>query len=736
MRPLTKTNLVKNFTKFFIATLTLALPAFFVTPNPMHAQTAAPMGNNAADTTASTCLMGGGPLISDGKSSITLAASLRNVAGQPLSGITVTAGGGMTGLTITPGVAVTDANGLANFTVTSSKPGETRISMGFQGQFISCPVTVGQEADAAHSTVEVSPSTVPADGATPITVSVTLRDASDNLIPKKGAWISGYWSGNANDLTKTPSGATNLGTAYPNDAGKIIHTYTSKGPGTLTAMVKTEDGYAVKNELLIKFTEYVPAQLSSTLSTVTKSSPTGAVLADGEHAASITVLVRDETGKAMANKNVSLISPASAVHVSPAQTTNSSGYAYFTVNSTASGSYDIGALVDGTTLSSKASVQFVKQTSANASLIQFSPASIKADGAETATAEVTVKDEDGNLLAGKDVSLSSAPSGLQFNAALVTTDASGKATFSIKTSTAGTYAVKATVGSTILDAQATLTATAPATSQTSNPTAPTTVTVQRASNYHSSFEAVPTLLPVGKIVSFVLKLRDTSGAAIANRTVSFMVTTNGVLKTQNVTTDANGKGQLDITVTEPGVISTSVLADDAKFIATATVVAATNPNEQPLPTASATTTGGNLTITPTQETTGATIEAQPAAEEEAARPEPKPGRMLWIRDTDTVFYKHPRTLKVYEFNDAAEALVALKGASMRLSQSTFAKIPTAKQNSKKFLPTRRLYAGRLLVTANDKERVWYVHPDTLKRYWFDGSTGSYEFLKQLADKSE
>ena len=731
---------MKYISKFLIAILTLAMPAFFVAPNITLAQTAAPLDviDYTPSPLTSTMTIGQGRLISDDTSSLTVAVTVRNATEQALAERRVELSSDLTGVTFEPVTAYTNGSGVANFIIKSSKPGIAHILTKVNGATLFDTkyfVTVEQDVSPAKSLYENTSNFAPADGVSTITMTITALDESSNPVANRTVEIRPASATGALTFTASPGFSTKT-----NEAGVAKFYVKSTTAGGLYFMVLA-DGVVIKNDGYFNFTAVAgsptagtPAKVSASLSTVTKSSPTGAVLADGEHAASITVQVRDESGKAMYNKSVSLVSPSVYVKASSAQITNDAGYAYFTVRSTVSGTFEIGATADETTFNSKASIQFVKQMSASKSIFTVSPGTIKADNTDAATAEITIKDEDGNTLSGKDVSLSSVPSGLQMGAALVTTDATGKAIFTIKTVTAGTYTLKATVDSTVLSTQPTLTATGSGTTSTTV-TAPTTVTASRASNFYSSFEAVPTLLPVGKTVSFILKLRDTTSAPMANRTVSFMVTTNGVLKAQNVTTDASGKGQLDITVTNPGVISTSVLVDEARFIATATVVAAASAADQPLPTATTTPTGAGLTITPTQETAGATIDEQPPVEE-SQLPEPKAGRMIWVSGTDTVIYKHPRTLKIYVFENAQQALDGLKMASSRIPNSTIMKIPGAAQNSKSYMATRRFYSGRCLMTANDNKRVWYVHPDTLKRYWFDGSAASYEFLKKLADKSE
>jgi len=723
----------------------LAMSAFFIAPNTVLAQMAPDMITDlTVSPTNSQCQMGKENLRADNISTLTEYVIVRNATGQPLPGKSVAALGEIDGMTITPGVVATDANGLAVFTIKSSKAGLANfLRVSVSGQQINCPqVKVVQCVDANNSTIETAVDNAPADNSTEISMTVYVRDGSNDpfIDYDPNVYLETNWTGKPEDVNMSPlspQGAT---------GGQVAFKIKSKGAGILTVTAKVDNVIFAKKATLT-FTELVPVKMSDANSTVTKTSPLGAVLADDEHSASISVLVRDQNGKGMKGKNVTLVSPSYFVKVSAPQLTNDSGFAYFTVRSTITGNFAIGARVDETSLASKASVQFVKQTSLERSTFKVAPGSIKADGVESATAVVTVMDGDGNALSGKNVSISSTPKGVAVDAALVTTNEAGQASFKVWSSTPGTYMLKAAVESSLLTEQPTLVATgqsaappptaaspaADATTGNANPTpaAPT------ASDRYSTFEAVPKLLSVGKVLSFILILKDTTAAPITGRTVQFMVTTNGVLKVSQVTTDAAGKGQLDIVVSQPGSVSTSILVDSARFVASATVVEGE--------TATPPTAGQGTAQKPEKTTeperpvfivnvTSTVGTAAPGAQPAPSVPAYLPGKFVWNFALRKLTYQNPKTSTLLAMWDAKWAYGALRKQSMRVIDATLNKIPPSNSNSNSNTDVRKYYSGYVLSTANDQKRIWYVNPRDLKRYWFDGSAPSYEYLKRIAEQ--
>jgi hypothetical protein len=177
-----------------------------------------------------------------------------------------------------------------------------------------------------------------------------------------------------------------------------------------------------------------------------KASP-ASLVADGSSTSTITVVLADTLGVPVAGKNVTLANTAGpqAAVITPAgaQTTDSGGKVIFTVKSTTPGTEVFSATdtTDSLVIAQTASVTFVSKPDAVQSTVVASPSGVIADGVLTTTITVTLKDAAGFAVPGKSVTLTNtagpkqaviSPAGPQ------TTDSNGQASFTVKSTTAGT----------------------------------------------------------------------------------------------------------------------------------------------------------------------------------------------------------------------------------------------------------------------------------------------------------
>lgn len=107
--------------------------------------------------------------------------------------------------------------------------------------------------------------------------------------------------------------------------------------------------------------------------------------------------------------------------------------------------------------------------SASVSTIGVSPSSIIADGVKTATLTVVAKNASGAALSGKTVTANSSLSGVTITPTSATTNASGIATFTVKSSVQGSATLTAVAGGVSLSGQATLALTPPPQSECQSP---------------------------------------------------------------------------------------------------------------------------------------------------------------------------------------------------------------------------------------------------------------------------
>ncbi|MEI7901170.1 MAG: invasin domain 3-containing protein [bacterium] len=141
---------------------------------------------------ASTVAAAPSSVTADGSTTSTITVTLKDAGNQPVTNKTVTlaktSGPGTPVITTVSGT--TDTNGVATFTVTSTTAGADVFTATdtTDGVTVTPTATVTFTAGAVSagtSTVAASPTSVTADGATPSTITVTLKDGNNNPVSGK-----------------------------------------------------------------------------------------------------------------------------------------------------------------------------------------------------------------------------------------------------------------------------------------------------------------------------------------------------------------------------------------------------------------------------------------------------------------------------------------------------------------------------------------------------------------------
>src|SRR5207249_3220858 len=143
-----------------------------------------------------------------------------------------------------------------------------------------------------HSTVSASPATVVANGTTTSTITVTLKDVSDNPVSGKTVTLA---QGTGSSTITTASGASNASgmvtfTAKDTKAEAITYTATD-----------TKDSITITPPATVTFPYTTLFRSHSTVS----ASP-AAVVADGTTTSTITVTLKDVNDNPVSGKVVSL----------------------------------------------------------------------------------------------------------------------------------------------------------------------------------------------------------------------------------------------------------------------------------------------------------------------------------------------------------------------------------------------------------------------------------------------
>jgi len=173
---------------------------------------------------------------------------------------------------------------------------------------------------------------------------------------------------------------------------------------------------------------------------VTPSSAT--VLLPGQTSQSFAIQAKDGGGKPYANLEGTISTNFGKLN-KLGFTTDTSGKASFSISSSEEGSATI--LISAGNLTTKASCTWTNQPLI-VGTIQINPTSetLQLPGETTANFNVTVKDQNNNLMAGQEVTLSTELGTL--SSVTVITDQGGKAPFSISSTNAGTANITASAG--------------------------------------------------------------------------------------------------------------------------------------------------------------------------------------------------------------------------------------------------------------------------------------------------
>jgi adhesin/invasin len=479
--------------------------------------------------TTSTIDAAPGSIIAGGATS-TITVTARDEFGNLVPGATVVLAASGSGNSVTQPVAVTDANGVATGTVSSTVAEAKVISATVDGIGLATTanVTVTPGAiSAATSTVSAAPGTITAGGAGS-TITVTARDANGN--PIAGATVVISASGAGNTVTQ-PVAVTNAsGVATGTVASTIAATKTISA--TIGGIAVTQTASVV-----------VEAGAVSAATSTVEASPTS--IAAGGGSSTITVTARDASGNLIAGATVVLeVSGIGNSVTQPAAVTDANGVATGSVASTAAGAKTVSATIDAVPITQTANVNVTSgAVSASLSTISALPTTLVAGGGSS-TVTVTARDVNSNPVAGATVILSATGSGNSFTQPAVT-DVNGVATGSFSSTATGPKEISATIDGVPI-----------------TQTAGVTITPGAVSAAQSTVSAAPSSITAGGAATTItVSARDANGNVVPGATVVLAASGTGNTLTQPVAiTDVNGvaTGTLASTIAQSKTVSASI----------------------------------------------------------------------------------------------------------------------------------------------------------------------------------
>lgn len=350
----------------------------------------------------------------------------KDAYGNPVEGqeITIDQGSGSSAISIIS--AVTNAAGQARFGVSSTKAETVTYTAIDEAdgvvidQTAQVTFTAGVP-DASASTVEANTDTVEANGTAGATITVTVTDRFDNPI----AGHSVNLTPNVGGSTITPANATT------NAAGQASFAVKNGNVGSVIYTAKdTTSNVTIAQTVTVDF---VPGSANAGTSTLTADA--GSVVANGTSSSVVTATVKDANGHPIAGHTVSLSQGEGSSTVAPlSATTDASGQASFSVKSTKAETVTYMAKDETAdlTLTQTAQVIFAAGApDATASTVEASTDTVEANGTAEAAITVTVTDQFDNPISGHTVSLTPDVGESTIAPAAATTDASGKAVFTV-----------------------------------------------------------------------------------------------------------------------------------------------------------------------------------------------------------------------------------------------------------------------------------------------------------------
>ncbi len=413
----------------------------------------------AAPTEATTSTVVASPtgVPADGVTSSTVTVTLTDGSGNPVNiatdAVTLSQGSG-THAQIAAGVISGVNPNVVTFAVTDLFPESVTLKATDAHSVVldEQPVVsfTPSPSEASDSTVVSSAANVPADGVTSATITVTLKDRSDNPVVGHTVLL-GASGGSLATITPLTSAPLTGTTATTNGVGVATFSVTDSdaiGQSVTFSASDSTDAIPVIDTVSVDFT---PPPSEASVSTVSVSPPS--VPADGTSAARVTVTLKGATGNPIEGDTVSLSATAgnsaavTAVGGSVSGGDGTSGQVVFSVTDATAQTvtYNVIDTTVPTTLDLQASIIFVQpSTEAANSTVTASPTSVPGNGAVTSTITVTLLNHGTTPVVGADVVLGSSSTNASIHASAAATNTSGVVTFTVTDTVAETVTFTAT----------------------------------------------------------------------------------------------------------------------------------------------------------------------------------------------------------------------------------------------------------------------------------------------------
>ena len=287
-------------------------------------------------------------LKSDNYDSAVISVTVRNAAGQPFVGKTVSLQSSRPNQdVIFNSSPTTNANGVATFTVRSTAAGSSLYRPVVENSYVTDGITIVYEdlsnVSKTYSSTYVNKTSVNANNSDSATITVSVRNSSNAVLPNKLVTLESTRASYDN-IISSPT--------YTNSSGQATFTVRSWVAGT-SVYRPIVDGLYLNNDISVYYySTAVDANAPSTYYSTVSPNKSYLVANSGE-VSIITVLVKNGNNVPLSGKTVTLQSNRSTYDtiINNSPTTNSQGYASFYVRSTQPGTSTYSVIADNVWLS-------------------------------------------------------------------------------------------------------------------------------------------------------------------------------------------------------------------------------------------------------------------------------------------------------------------------------------------------------------------------------------------------
>ncbi|MDQ5931575.1 MAG: hypothetical protein QG607_276 [Patescibacteria group bacterium] len=303
--------------------------------------------NTPVDTTAnynnSTVYTSKASVEANYSDSAIITVTIRNAAGLALSGKTVSLQSSRPNQdTIINTSPVTNASGIATFTVKSSQVGSSTYRPVVDNEYVTNGINLSylnlSGISKTYSSTYINKTSVAANNSDYATITVTLRNDSNVVIPNKAILL---------ESTRPTYDSISNASTYTNSSGQATFIVRSWVAGT-SVYRPIVDGSYLNNDLTVNY--YTTASNANTASSYYSAiSPNKShLVANSGEVSVITVVVRNSSNIPLSNKTITVQTNRSSFDtiIYNSSVTNADGYASFYVRSTQTGTSSYSVYAD------------------------------------------------------------------------------------------------------------------------------------------------------------------------------------------------------------------------------------------------------------------------------------------------------------------------------------------------------------------------------------------------------